>query len=498
MKKFNNVIKGTLILTTAGILSKILGFFYRIYLSRCIGAAGMGLFQIVMPAAGIVFAICSSGIQTAISKFCCDKKNDFLWLISGLLLSIPTSLILTFIVYTNADFIATRFILNEACSSLLKILSLSFPFAAFHNCINGFYFAKKKTAIPAFSQLFEQIIRFCAVYIYVTIYASDGNASVLCAIYSNLFGEIASFLYCTCAIFYTFIKSKYNNTHKKSSLMSKIREIFKFSFPLTANRLLMHIFQSAEAVLVPAQLIVYGLSKSDSVSIYGILTGMAMPLILFPTALTNSLAVMLLPAVSELNLENNNKSIKSTINKCITFCISTGVLSTAIFIFYGSYAGAIVFNQPEVRNYVCILAWLCPFIYLTVTMGSILNGLGETTATCIQNISGIIVRLIFLVILVPKYGITMYMAGLLCSQILVCICHYIKLSRMLHIRMNAHGWFLIPGFFSLLSTGISLIFYKYISRLVSGLIPLFGGAVTACIIYIFLYATFYPYRNKPH
>ena len=324
MKKFNNVIKGTLILTTAGILSKILGFFYRIYLSRCIGAAGMGLFQIVMPAAGIVFAICSSGIQTAISKFCCDKKNDFLWLISGLLLSIPTSLILTFIVYTNADFIATRFILNEACSSLLKILSLSFPFAAFHNCINGFYFAKKKTAIPAFSQLFEQIIRFCAVYIYVTIYASDRNASVLCAIYSNLFGEIASFLYCTCAIFYTFIKSKYNNTHKKSSLMSKIREMFKFSFPLTANRLLMHIFQSAEAVLVPAQLIVYGLSKSDSVSIYGILTGMAMPLILFPTALTNSLAVMLLPAVSELNLENNNKSIKSTINKCITFCISTG------------------------------------------------------------------------------------------------------------------------------------------------------------------------------
>lgn len=144
MKKFNNVIKGTLILTTAGILSKILGFFYRIYLSRCIGAAGMGLFQIVMPAAGIVFAICSSGIQTAISKFCCDKKNDFLWLISGLLLSIPTSLILTFIVYTNADFIATRFILNEACSSLLKILSLSFPFAAFHNCINGFYFAKRK------------------------------------------------------------------------------------------------------------------------------------------------------------------------------------------------------------------------------------------------------------------------------------------------------------------------------------------------------------------
>lgn len=160
MKKFNNVIKGTLILTTAGILSKILGFFYRIYLSRCIGAAGMGLFQIVMPAAGIVFAICSSGIQTAISKFCCDKKNDFLWLISGLLLSIPTSLILTFIVYTNSDFIATRFILNEACSSLLKILSLSFPFAAFHNCINGFYFAKIKPQFRHFHSFLNRLYDF--------------------------------------------------------------------------------------------------------------------------------------------------------------------------------------------------------------------------------------------------------------------------------------------------------------------------------------------------
>lgn len=145
-----------------------------------------------------------------------------------------------------------------------------------------FILQKRKPQFRHSHSSLEQIIRFCAVYIYVTIYASDGNASVLCAIYSNLFGEIASFLYCTCAIFYTFIKSKYNNTHKKSSLMSKIREMFKFSFPLTANRLLMHIFQSAEAVLVPAQLIVYGLSKSDSVSIYGILTGMASLLFYFP------------------------------------------------------------------------------------------------------------------------------------------------------------------------------------------------------------------------
>ena len=71
-----------------------------------------------------------------------------------------------------------------------------------------------------------------------------------------------------------------------------------FSVPLTFNRLLMHILQSCESILIPAQLILYGYSQNESISIYGILTGMALPFILFPAALTNSLSIMLLPEVS--------------------------------------------------------------------------------------------------------------------------------------------------------------------------------------------------------
>lgn len=491
------VIKGTIILTAAGILSRVIGFFYRIFLTRLIGAEGMGLFQMIMPVAGIVFAVCSAGVQTAISKFCAERKDRGSWLLAGLAVSFPLSCIITAIIWFNSDYIAVRFMFNEACAPLLKIMAFTFPFATFHNCVNGFYYGKKQASVPAFSQLLEQIVRFCAVFIYAGISIENNEeVTVICAIYSNFCGEIASTVYCSVMLFFSRVKAKSSVKQKRGQFAGKVISIIKFSLPLTANRVLMHLFQSAEAILVPAQLIVYGFTKSDALSLYGILTGMAHPLVLFPTAITNALAVMLLPSVSADQAGNNDSHIRNTMDRCLTFCLSMGIMSTLLFIFYGAPLGAILFDQPEVYNFVLVLAWLCPFIYLATTLGSILNGLGKTTVTCLQNIAAVGVRLIFLIVLVPKYGISMYLAGLLTSQIMVCVCHYIKLSRMLHIKMNARGWLVIPAFYSVISTGCSLLLSEALIRtsVFSEFWRLTICAAVACAVYAAL--SIRPYRNK--
>jgi len=63
----NTIIKGTLILTFAGLLTRLIGFFYRIFLSKALGAETLGLYQLIFPVYGICFTIYASGIQTAIS-----------------------------------------------------------------------------------------------------------------------------------------------------------------------------------------------------------------------------------------------------------------------------------------------------------------------------------------------------------------------------------------------------------------------------------------------
>ncbi len=504
MKNIRNniLIKGTLILTMAGIISRILGFFYRIYLTRVIGSEGIGLMQIVMPVMGLVYAICSASIQTAISKYvssahfhlnnnnhtnttdnhCANNKStsQLYWLKCGLTISIPLTIILSILTYSKAEFISTRLLLTPECEPLLKILSISFIFSTIHNCTVGYYYGMKKSVIPAASQLIEQIVRILTVFLYVS-YCQNNHipVTILCAIIGNLTGEIAAALYCCLSI-----ALSNRHTAKTGISMMGVKKIFVYSLPLTANRILMHLLQSGEAILVPAQLIIYGYSKSESLSHFGVLTGMALPFIMFPTAITNSLSVLLLPTVSSDCDSQNKQGLINTISKCIALCIAMGIISTFLFIFYGANIGAIIFKEPDVYGYITVLAWLCPFIYLTATLGSTLNGMGKTSTTCIQNIVGIIIRLACLILFVPKYGIPAYLIGILISQIFVCISHYISISRALHIKSDVYDWIVKPLAIGIISITLSLILE---SIMTDSMIASIISAAVAGILFLIMY-----------
>jgi stage V sporulation protein B len=62
-------ITGTLLLTGTGFLCRVLGFFYRIFMSRAVGAEGLGIYNMVHPVFGICFAVCAGSIQTALSQY---------------------------------------------------------------------------------------------------------------------------------------------------------------------------------------------------------------------------------------------------------------------------------------------------------------------------------------------------------------------------------------------------------------------------------------------
>lgn len=480
----NAVLKGTIILTFAGILSRIIGFFYRIFLTRTLGAANIGLIQLIMPLIGICFALCSSGIQTAISKYTASDKHNSVWLAAGLCISLPMTLLLSVVTYCNSDFIAHNIFLNDNCSDYIRMLAVSFTFSSFHNCINGYYFGCKKAGVPAFSQLFEQIIRVACVYLYTYWCNKSGICiTAMCAVYGNIAGEIGSTIFCCIAL-----KLNKNFHIDITGIGNKIKNVFYFSLPLTSNRLLMNLLAGAESILIPAQLILYGFCNEDAISYYGILTGMALPLILFPSAITNSLSVMLLPEISQAFYDKNDQHIRNTFDKSFTLCMFMGIMSSFLFLFYGADFGVIIFNEPMVYWFIMILAWLCPFYYASTTLCSILNGLGKTTITSIQNTVGILIRITSLIILVPQTGITGYLAGILVSQISICIAHYIELKRMFHCSFNAFRAIIRPFVYSGISIGISLPLKVLLLKAFGfpDIIAISCSALLACVIFSLL------------
>ncbi len=441
---------GTLLLTGTGFLCRILGFFYRIFMSRTIGAEGLGIYNMVHPVFGICFALCAGSIQTALSQYVAsNQKKGRAVFRTGLFISLTLSLLLALFICNTSPFIARYLLLEPRCEPYLMIMALSVPFAALHACINGYYYGMQKSHVPAFSQVAEQIIRMSAVFGIVQIMQQNGKEiTVSLAVYGHLIGEMASAAFTfICLIFFPPARKKNSQPETVHTVQpGTIHTVFPthytlpllaLALPLMGNRLVLNLLASAEAIWIPNRLAAYGLSSSDAFSIYGVLTGMALPFIMFPSAITNSMAVLLLPSVAQAQAEGKQNQISASISMALRYSLYMGILCTGLFCLYGLDLGSSVFQSPSAGAYIRILGWLCPFMYLATTLGSILNGLGKTSSTFLQNVCALCLRLVFVLLGIPILGMKAYLWGILVSEMFLAFWHMATLRRLTSFTWNA-------------------------------------------------------------
>ena len=420
---------GTVILTLTGFLSRFIGFFYRIFLSRVFGAEGMGIYQLIAPVLALSFALTVSGIQTAISKYVAGEeltgnyRSSLLHLITGFLIAMVLSILCTIFIYHYSEEIAVYFLKEERTAPLLRIISLSIPMATVHSCINGYFYGIKKTSIPSACQLMEQVIRVGSVYLIYAYFQKQGmQPTISFAVVGLVIGEAASMTVSLIAVKIHFdkilpIRMSSLLCLKGTQLLSSSRELLSLAVPLSLNRVIINFLQSIEAIFIPQQLLKYGYTTSQALSVYGVLTGMALPLILFPGAITNSICVLLLPMVSEADAVGNRNKITKAVQSSIRYGFLLGICFTAFFFFCGGFLGNLLYQNNLAGEFILILSFLCPLMYIASTLNSILNGLGKTLETFLYSMVSLLVRLGFVFFLIPVYGIYGYLWGLLMSQL---------------------------------------------------------------------------------
>lgn len=419
------LLKGTLLLTGAGFITKIIGFIYRIFLSQTIGAEGMGIYQLIFPIHTLCFALSVGGIQTAISRFTAARaalKDEQgardIFVLSGAL-STAIALIVSAALYHNASWFAVHILLEERCTSLLQVMAFSIPMGTLHSCINGYYYARKKLTVPASAQLLEQCARVGVSYGMFLVLTEQGlPVTPMVAVAGLLGGELVSMLFSLLVILWDYQKHGYR-LRKLTSPVKVMQEIITLSFPLTCSRLLVNILHSIESVLIPGHLRLYGLDNGSALSVYGVLTGMALPLILFPSAVTNAVSTVLLPSVAEHQAVGNQKAIRRAILLSVKYCLILGFLSTAFFFFAGDFLGLVLFKNEFAATFIKTLSFICPCLYLSGTLNGILNGLGAANQSFILNTVGLGVRIAFVFFVIPEYGIQGYLWGLIVSELLV-------------------------------------------------------------------------------
>lgn len=492
------LLKGTAILTIVGVITRLIGFVYKIFLSNILGAEMLGVYHLIFPVYSICYNIYGTGIQTTISRFVAlelgkkNYKNIVKVLRIGLFFSVSVAIIISFIVFINADYIASNIIYEPRIASSLKILSIVFPFCGITACINGYYYGLTKSSVPAMTQLAEQIVRVSIVYAFA-MYFGNGNLSLTVdlAVVGLVLGEIFSTIYNIISYNITYDTRQIKNNAKRSTIKATptnkmTKSILKMNLPLTSNRLIISILVSVEAVLIPSMLRKYGLSNPDALSIYGVVSVMAKPFIMFPSTITNSLSVLLLPTISEATATKNTNSIRRTTNLSIKYSLLIGILSTGIFLVFGNELGTIIFNNSLAGQYITILAWLCPFLYIGNTLSSILNGLDKVHLSFLSSVSGLSVRILLILFLIPRNGISGYFLSLLISLLLTTGFEYYVIYKNIHPPLNAVDIIAKPSLIIAISGFLIKAIYNYFKLDHSGLLFLFVFCLVFCIIYLIL------------
>ena len=234
--------------------------------------------------------------------------------------------------------------------------------------------------------------------------------------------------------------------------------LMSLALPLMGSRLVLNLLGSAEAVWIPNRLAASGLTSQEAYSVYGILTGMSLPFIYFPSAITNSVAVLLLPAASQAQADGDAGRISRLISMCLRYSCYMGILCIGIFSMFGLPLGLSVFHSEEAGRFMICLAWLCPFMYLASTLGSVLNGLGKTSVTFGLNVVSMLIRLGFVLFAIPLFGIRGYLWGLLASEIALALLDLLLLRQFALFSWDCFDMLIKPVLFMAIAVGLYFFF----------------------------------------
>jgi len=446
-------VNGAIILMVAGLVARLFGFAYRIYLSNLIGAEGMGLFQLVIPVYTTVVLTITAGISIAVSKMVAEQQarnhpvNAGRITACALVMVLAAGIFASLLILLNRFMISSRILGDSRTQTALLLLVPCLPLTVAASALKGYFYGIQQVVPTAFSQIVEQVVKMGFILFMTSSILSRGP-EIACA-YATLaaaVGEIANLL--VLAAVY-IMKGKGSSSRKAAGRPMRKRviviELLKESLPVSANRLVVSILSAAEYILIPAMLVAGGLQYKSSMELFGRLAGMALPLIMFPSLVTNSLATTLVPAISESVSLKNHKAVNYRISKSIQVTFILGMIFTAIFISYPNEIGALVYRREKIGDLLYLLSFSCVFIYLQQTLTGVLNGLGRQGILLRNTVIGSLLRIGAVYFLIPSFGIRFYILGLCASFMLTSILNLQAINKITGLLPDLREWLLKPG-----------------------------------------------------
>lgn len=486
-------IKNAAILTATALILRVAGIFFKVFLADKLGSEGVGLYHLVFSVYVLAATFATSGICTAVTRLITDEfalnnpKASKIILKKAIFITLVIALLSMGVIFLFSEQIAVWFLGDIRAALSLKILCLSLPFMGISSCLRGYFIAQRKTVQPSSAQIAEQITRI-GIVIFLVLKFTDHGLEYTCA--AVIIGDaVAETL--SCIILY--IMYRYDFSHLKTKITASpsriTKRILRISVPITSGRYLNSLLRTIENILVPKALQKSNLSSSVSLSIFGNIKGMALPILLFPSSLLNSISTLLIPEMSEATAKKQTNTIKRVTDRLITITCFFGFIVGAVFLVLGNQLGALIYKNEQVGSLICALSPLVPIMYVDSVADGMLKGLDQQLI-CFRNcILDSSIRIILIMLFVSNFGIHGFIAIMYLSNLFTAFLNVHRLLKIAKLKFQIKKWFVKPLFCSTISSlGVYMLLKNFGSTNIY--VYTFSQIALSVILYVILMGFF--------
>ncbi|WP_028777031.1 putative polysaccharide biosynthesis protein [Shimazuella kribbensis] len=464
----NKIVKGTLILSVATLLTKILGSLFWAPLQNIAGDHIVGLYRISFPFYSILLMIASAGIPITVSKFVAERlaKEDYegaqrVKKAAAIILSV-TGIFFGIILFFGAPFIANVMLKSPQNTLPIQVLAAAIIIVPVMGAYRGYFQGHQQMMPTGISQVIEQVVRVVTVIgLVYWLKVSGFGAEILAAgaTAGAVFGAIAGLLV---VLWYNAREKKpviqVTHSSSKESLWGLSKSIIAYAIPISLATLVLPLIGLVDSLTIPRILVSMGNTASMTGTLFGIYAR-GEPFVNIISTFSSSLTLALIPAIGAYVAKNNMEAVKNKISQAWMMTLVISLPASVGLSILAEPFNIAMYTDAKGTPTLAILSFSAIFSTLAVTSSGILQGLGYNKLPVRHLLIGAAVKFISNFIFVPLYGIAGSAIAMVIAYLVVCLLNLWMVFRKTNIKISIKNVFIKPVLASAIMGGILYLSY---------------------------------------
>ena len=474
-----NYFKNAALLTGSDVVLRLAGMGLRIWLANALGGAGMGLYQLVLAVYGLFVTLATAGISVAATRLLTEELSRDKAAARGMLVRLVLVGLglggLAMVAQLATAGLAAKWWLGDIrAAAALRTSALGLPWMAVSAVLRGFFLARRRVEPNVLSQLAEQTVRIAAVIwaLSRTQGWPDGSRCALVLAATALSEAVSTALM---GLFYRREAAGCFGSTAPRPPREVSRRLWEILWPVEGGRALSSALHTAENMLVPACLAVYLAAsggRTAALEQYGTLKGMALPLLNFPFGLLGSLAVLLMPEITQAHIEGQTARLNALLDRMLRLTGYFSALAGTLFWVWGRPLAQLLYHSPEAGFYLETLAPAMPLMYLESMVDGAMKGVGEQKAAFRYSVWDSILRIGGVVALLPRFGMKGFLAVILLSSLYTCAANTGHLLFSSGTQHAFRRWLGAPALAAVLAAAAGMALRKLLADGFAARLPL--------------------------